>query len=421
MASMSSGGASAATLSEFNRSQIMRVLYRSEVCSRAHIARELGLTPASITQIVAQLIELGLVRESGNLKGRARSRAIGVAIAADRFRVLAVKFGRGRTEAGVFDLSGVLAYKTHEYIHWDYELDADSSEIIASLKNWIESHLLSDPSIVAIGMAVPGPYLRDEGRMADIVPGVWNGVNFIDEFRAAFNVPVFIEQDARAGVLAQYMFSSIGGKEKGLAYMLLGEGVGIGVMEGDVIINGVSGLATEIGHMSIDVHGRACPCGGVGCLEQYCSMHAMLEQVADDMPELLKGLDPRERSYRRSICLKVFELADQGDVRAGKIVDDIAVYVGHACVMAINAYDPGVVVLGDVMVHGGRRLLERVRAVVSTYGMRGVSGVTRIILNELPIDPVLCGAAAVAIQAFLDKPTRFAELRMAAEGRRHRI
>ena len=58
---------------------------------------------------------------------------------------------------------------------------------------------------------------------------------------------------------------------------------------------------------------------------------------------------------------------------------------------------------------------------VSTYGMRGVSGVTRIILNELPIDPVLCGAAAVAIQAFLDKPTRFAELRMAAEGRRHRI
>jgi len=53
--------------------------------------------------------------------------------------------------------------------------------------------------------------------------------------------------------------------------------------------------------------------------------------------------------------------------------------------------------------------------------MRGVSGVTRIILNELPIDPVLCGAAAVAIQAFLDKPTRFAELRMAAEGHRHRI
>lgn len=64
-----------------------------------------------------------------------------------------------------------------------------------------------------------------------------------------------------------------------LAYYLVGEGVGLGVIDHGNIINGALGAATEIGHVSIDINGKPCDCGNVGCLERYCSTPAIHEMI----------------------------------------------------------------------------------------------------------------------------------------------
>ena len=110
----------------------------------------------------------------------------------------------------------------------------------------------------------------------------WRKINFIDEFATAFRVPVFIEQDARAGALAHYLFDPSVHADGNLAYYLVGEGVGLGVIDNGRLINGFLGAATEIGHISIDVNGRPCDCGNVGCLERYCSTPAIHDTLIAD-------------------------------------------------------------------------------------------------------------------------------------------
>ena len=95
-------------------------------------------------------------------------------------------------------------------------------------------------------------------------------------------MPVFIEQDARAGALAHYLFDPSVHADDNLAYYLVGEGVGLGVIDNGRLINGFLGAATEIGHISIDVNGRPLRLRQRRLLERYCSTPAIHDTLIAD-------------------------------------------------------------------------------------------------------------------------------------------
>lgn len=412
-------GVSVQDLTEINRSKVLHALYREGESTRAHLARLTNLSPAAITSITGQLIDLDVVHEVGDTRGLGRRRAIGLAVNVDDLHVIGVKFGRERTEIGVFDLSGHFADDVSPVSRaWDYAMDADVSRVIDDVTAWVRDALRRDPNVVAVGMAVHGPYLADEGRIS-VVTGMkaWTEINFKQLFLDAFDVPVLLEHDARAGVLAERMFSSAHGGVNSLAYLLVGEGIGLGVIDHGEFVTGGCGLAGEIGHVSIDVNGRPCDCHGRGCLERYCSLEAVVDMVAERAPHLIDG---QRRETRRQICGKLFEAAERDDADALEVLESLGTYLGYGCVNVVNTFNPERIVIGDLepgrFAHAHGVLLRTIRNTVEERAMSGSAARTEVVLNDLDIDPVLCGAAAVAIQAFLDKPTRFAELRMAAEG-----
>ena len=258
MATNTTHATSQASVSESNRSRIVKHLYHNGISSRAQIAKALELTPAAITKITARLIEAGMIEETGDLEGSKNRRSIGLKLNTTRFRVIGIKFARSLVQIGVFGLCGNALSIENLPTVYDNTID----DTIATIHQRVEQLLDNDPSIVAIGMAVPGPYLRNVGRTA-VVSSMqgWRRINFIDEFVTAFRVPVFIEQDARAGALAHYLFDPSVHADGNLAYYLVGEGVGLGVIDNGRLINGFLGAATEIGHISIDVNGRPCDFG----------------------------------------------------------------------------------------------------------------------------------------------------------------
>ena len=196
MADDTARATSQASVSESNRSRIVKHLYHNGISSRAQIAKALELTPAAITKITARLIEAGMIEETGDLEGSKNRRSIGLKLDTVRFRVIGVKFARSLVQIGVFDLCGnALSIENLPPVY-----DHTISDTITAIHQRISELLDDDPSIVAIGMAIPGPYLRNVGRTA-VVSSMqgWRKINFINEFSAAFRVPVFIEQDARAG------------------------------------------------------------------------------------------------------------------------------------------------------------------------------------------------------------------------------
>ena len=253
MATNTTHATSQASVSESNRSRIVKHLYHNGISSRAQIAKALELTPAAITKITARLIEAGMIEETGDLEGSKNRRSIGLKLNTTHFRIIGIKFARSLVQIGVFDLCG----NTLSFENLPTVCDNTINDSIVTIHQRVEQLLDNDPSIVAIGMAVPGPYLRNVGRTA-VVSNMqgWRKINFIDKFATAFRVPVFIEQDARAGALAHYLFDPSVHADGNLAYYLVGEGVGLGVIDNGRLINGFLGAATEIGHISIDVNGR---------------------------------------------------------------------------------------------------------------------------------------------------------------------
>lgn len=400
MATNTTHATSQASVSESNRSRIVKHLYHNGISSRAQIAKALELTPAAITKITARLIEAGMIEETGDLEGSKNRRSIGLKLNTTRFRVIGIKFARSLVQIGVFGLCGNALSIENLPTVYDNTID----DTIATIHQRVEQLLDNDPSIVAIGMAVPGPYLRNVGRTA-VVSSMqgWRRINFIDEFVTAFRVPVFIEQDARAGALAHYLFDPSVHADGNLAYYLVGEGVGLGVIDNGRLINGFLGAATEIGHISIDVNGRPCDCGNVGCLERYCSTPAIHDTLIADGTVVPDAADMTHAEAARALFTK----ASVGDEDAASMVREIGRYVGYGCVTIFNGYNPEHIIIGDIVAEAGPMLLDEVRATVAERAIPEINAATSITLSTLPTDAAVSGAAAVAVTQFLEHPSVF--------------
>ncbi|MBS6515810.1 MAG: ROK family transcriptional regulator [Bifidobacterium longum] len=400
MATNTTHATSQASVSESNRSRIVKHLYHNGIISRAQIAKALELTPAAITKITARLIEAGMIEETGDLEGSKNRRSIDLKLDTTRFRIIGIKFARSQVQIGVFDLCGNTLSSENLPTVYDNTID----DTIAIIHQRVEQLLDNDPSIVAIGMAVPGPYLRNVGRTA-VVSSMqgWRKINFIDEFATAFRVPVFIEQDARAGALAHYLFDPSVHADGNLAYYLVGEGVGLGVIDNGHLINGFLGAATEIGHISIDVNGRPCDCGNIGCLERYCSTPAIHDMLIESGTVVPDAADMTHAEAARALFTK----ASVGDEDAASMVREIGRYVGYGCVTIFNGYNPEHIIIGDIVAEAGPMLLDEVRATVAERAIPEINAATSITLSTLPTDAAVSGAAAVAVTQFLEHPSVF--------------
>src|ERR1700730_17995195 len=128
-----------------------------------------------------------------------------------------------------------------------------------------EAHVTLD-QVAGIGIAAPGPLDSRTGIVYSPpnLPG-WECVPLRKLFEEQFKVPVFVENDANAAGLGEYLFGA-GRGSKNMVYMTISTGIGGGVITDGRVIEGASGTGGELGHMTIDWRGERCNCGNIGCL-----------------------------------------------------------------------------------------------------------------------------------------------------------
>ena len=144
--------------------------------------------------------------------------------------------------------------------------------------------------IAGIGIGAPGPLNSHTGIIyaPPNLPG-WENVPVSEQFSKQFHVPIFVENDANAAGLGEYMFGA-GHESRDMVYMTISTGIGGGVILDGKIMEGVSGTAAELGHMTVDWHGERCNCGNIGCLERIAS-GTNIARRANDLIAQGKGND----------------------------------------------------------------------------------------------------------------------------------
>jgi len=253
--------------------------------------------------------------------------------------------------------------------------------------------------IAGIGIAAPGPLDRKTGVIytPPNLPS-WRGVPLRDMVMQRFGLPVFVENDAHAAGLGEYLFGA--GRGCGdMVYLTISTGIGGGIISGGKIMEGASGTAGELGHMTIDWRGERCSCGNIGCLEAIASGTAIARQASEVLAagrgaDLLAFLHDQQQESGVTARV-VAAAAAAGVVTAQAIISRAAEAIGVGLVNIIHSINPEVIVLGGGVTQMGPLLLEPALRLVRERAMSVPRDAVRVELAELGANTGLVGAGAL--------------------------
>jgi len=262
--------------------------------------------------------------------------------------------------------------------------------------------------IAGIGIGAPGP-LNNRTGVIFAPPNLkgWRNVPLRDTFQEHFNVPTFVENDANAAALGEYMFGA-GRGSKELVYLTISTGIGGGVIADGKILEGVIGTAAELGHMTIDWHGERCNCGNIGCLESIASGTAIARRAnamvvlgkADDLRDFALTHQDETSSQQKDTSLyinarTVAQAAEAGIPLAVDIIDRAAEALGVGLVNIIHIFNPETIILGGSVSQIGARLLDPARSIMNERAMDVPRDAVRLVIAELGPNVGLVGAGAL--------------------------
>lgn len=241
------------------------VVDRSREVSRADIARSTGLTRATVSSLVVDLMERGLVCEWGIGDSDGGKPPTLLAVDERTSPVLAVAMEAHRVRAAVMSLEAVLGPVT--------ELEHDGGQnALESVREVVARTMESvDGPLPKIGVGTPG-VVDDRGRVVEAVNLDWHNVPISDDLEQCFGVPVSVVNDSQAAALIEHAIR--GGGDQSLVSIRIADGIGAGVVLGGELYRGTRFRAGEVGHFTVNPEGPECRCGRRGCLERIASVPA---------------------------------------------------------------------------------------------------------------------------------------------------
>lgn len=392
----SNRGLNQESIQDMNRTLLTNLLRKEGICARAHLAKLSMLKQATVTNIINDFIDWGLVKEVGFLIGSKGRRSIGISINNEDYGVLGIRLARKNYTVGLFDLSGNLVDYKRTNIRED-QLPREVFELMID-----DARKLVDDSkerkVIAIGMAIPGPYSIKRRRI-ELMTGVtgWNEIPIQEELVEAFHFPVFVEQDANAGALAQYWHNGEDYKNDVLVYIAVGQGVGAGIINNGELLKGSIGVAGEIGHITINYNGPRCACGNYGCLETYCSSIAFTKEVNN-------ALKPKtDYTFKEAA-----QMVREGQKEATEIFLRSCDILAAGIVNVVNSFNPAMIVIGDEMSHiVPDIMLGRIKENVKQRVLPEIYSNMSIIMSVVSNDSMVHGAAIVAIKEIYSNPENY--------------
>lgn len=345
-----------------NRRAVLAAIRRLGQTARVDIARETGISAATVTSITADLVAEGLVAEvvaddrSGGARGRPR---VLLRIRPDAFLVAGAKISEDHVTLTLMAFDGT------ETLHHVAPLPRGKSaeEVVGHLRTGLVEALrrigqtLRDLSCLGVGL--PG-FIDASAGIVHWSPSFRGaGVDLRALLDASFDCPVFLDNDANLAALAEQWF----GYGRGVADFLvvtIEHGVGMGIVLNHQLFRGTRGIGAEFGHTKVQADGALCRCGQRGCLEAYVADYALLREAT---VALSRDLD-RVRTPMAELDA-LFAAAKAGEPAALSIFNRAGRMFSLGLANIVNIFDPALIIFsGEQMRYDflyGARVLDQMR------------------------------------------------------------
>ena len=375
-----------AWLRDRNRHRVMEILRMQSQVSQADLARATGLSRTTVSSLIAELKDAGLVLDAEPTPRQARGGRPGVQLVLQdpSLVVAGIDFGHSHVGVAISDLAHHLLAERR------YELDVNRQAVQAldaaarMFAEVLSRAGMDRRSVLRAGIGIPGPVDRARGTAGSstILPG-WVGLSIASEMGERLGVPVEIENDANLGALAELTWGA-GRDCSNFAYVKAATGIGAGIVIEGRLLHGVTGTAGEIGHTSLQEAGDICRCGSRGCLETHASGAAIAALLSRSLAETLTLED-------------VLARAVDGDPGCRRALADAGRHIGAAVADLCNLINPERIVVGGSMAVAGDVLLDPLREAVGLRAIPSAAEDVEIVPGELGARAELLGAVALVL------------------------
>jgi predicted NBD/HSP70 family sugar kinase len=366
--------------------------------SRAAIAQETGLNKTTVSSLVGELIDFGLVRETQiELRGTVGRPALPVELSGRRVVGLGLELGVDFLAARAADLTGA---ERHRALVSGDNRGRPVDDVLADLARLAGDALaaMREQDLLTAGAVIALPGLVDSSGRLLVAPNLgWSGVPVPDLLAEALGGPRFpvqAENEANLGALAE-LWEGAGREFRDFIYVSGELGVGAGIVIGGEPFRGAHGFGGELGHTTVDPEGDVCACGNRGCLETRVALGAILRAAGMDPGAPVGDLAARARGGEEQVL--------EALAAAGR-------WLGIGVASAANLLNPRGVVVGGYFATLATWLVPGLREELDARVLAAEWDAPRVVISLLGAEAAVRGASALALRRVFADPGLVAAL-----------
>ncbi len=382
-----------------NRAEILRKYYFDGPISRLDVSHQIGVSPATVTNITNDLLEKEILLETGIKRSEGGRPSMLITFNPEYGYFIGVEVGETFIQVELFD---ILFNSCQKGFYPLSEPKIKPKQIVNGMIEGIEGVIkkagLTEKNIIGVGIGFPG--------LVDPIKGVsiftpnwgWHNVSITSALRERLSIPMYLDNGAKAMAMGEAVFGAGRGVNH-VVVLLVGTGVGSGIITDRTLFRGSANNAGEFGHTTLNSEGPLCRCGSHGCMEVYIGANGIIDRYNS----LIKDDQQPPRDDQIAVIKYLMNAADEGKPEAVQTINEAIHYLGVSIANLLNAVNPELLLLGgwSGLLFGGRYLAQ-IEEVVSHYALQQSLAKTTIRLCQLGQGSVAKGAAALVLEHFFE-------------------
>ena len=381
-------------IKELNTSIILNTIKDNISISRAEIANVTGLTPATVTNLTAKLLDKKLIKETNLGESSGGRKPVMLEINYDEYNTACVFIGRNSVVVYLFALSGKLLNSVKIN-----PKNKNSDKIIEDIcKTLNEIISLSPKRVLGVGVSCEGLIDAEKGICVFSSNMGWENVNLKEKISSAVGIPVFVDNDVRIIALGEKWYGAAKDTED-FILVYTGYGIGTAIMSKGKPYRGIMNYAGELGHITIDPEGPLCSCGNRGCLQAFASGNALIRDLR--AAGLFKDEDPE--------MTEIIDAYADGSETVKNILEKQAYYIGIAVANAINLFNPAEIIFSVYITSLDVKIKDIITDQIYSRCLKASKNSVRIVYSSLNEKAGEKGTAALVVEQLFANPSLFFE------------
>ena len=387
---------------EINCNLVLNVIKSQGPISRTDIARRSGLSLATISGIVADFVEKGLVQEIGAGTSTGGRKPVLLGLNPRAGFVVGLKLMEHAITSALTDLDATVLHHRITHLHGQRDLDSVVKAIIESVWSTIDESGVDISQVRGIGVGMAGVI---DGRMGlcRYSPFFgWCDAPLGELIEREIGLPVYLDNDVNTLTIAE-QWVGYGHSVDLFIVVTVGRGVGAGFVLNGQFYRGALGGAGELGHLVVEEDGPLCSCGKHGCLETLSSDPAVLRQAR---MALEAGEDSVLAGVTPLTIEGVAQVAEDGDALAQRILGHAGHMLGIGIAYLVNLLNPQLIIVGGEGVRAGRYRLEPMREAIYQHSFNDLAQDLQIVIEPCGDETWARGAASLVLGEMFQSPIR---------------